>query len=92
MGARFTPDSIRDALQRLPRTDTDHSLFGSRAHQYVLNPPIEIDSVLKIEEQAGVRLPEDYRVFITEIGNGWLSMGHRVGAATRPQTRVIYAV
>jgi hypothetical protein len=44
--------------------------FGSEKHQFQLNPPLPEQAVAEFERRAGVRLPEDYRCFLLEAGNG----------------------
>ena len=45
-------------------------MFGSAAHDYKLNPPIPVSTIEEFEARHGIRLPDDYRHFVTEIGNG----------------------
>lgn len=61
---------IHQRLQRLARQDRKRKVFGAASHNYVLNPPLPLCTVVDFEEQHSVRLPDDYRQFITEIGNG----------------------
>jgi len=44
--------------------------FGSDKHQFRLNPPLSEGAVAEFESRAGVRLPENYRCFLLEAGNG----------------------
>lgn len=57
-------------LQTLKRLDLDASCFAARSHWYDLNPPAPEDEVAQLEARHGCRLPDEYRRFITEIGNG----------------------
>lgn len=50
--------------------DRQRLLFGSKMHDYKLNPPIELSTIEQFEARHGISLPGDYRLFITEIGNG----------------------
>jgi hypothetical protein len=61
---------ILDELKHLRRKDPRLRLFGSANHQYRLNPPLDEAEVEAFERQHGISLPEDYRCFTTEIGNG----------------------
>ncbi|MGE5194321.1 MAG: SMI1/KNR4 family protein [Deltaproteobacteria bacterium] len=61
---------ILDMLKRLRRRDRTRRLFGAAEHDYRLNPPVSVSVVEKFERTHGIVLPEDYRYFITEIGNG----------------------
>ena len=70
MEATLTPDFIHGALSRLASKDSERRLFGSSKHEYRLHPPVDANEISQFEEQNGIRLPDDYRFFITEIGNG----------------------
>ncbi len=43
--------------------------------QYKLNPPVPEDFVRDVEEQCGFTLPQDYRRFITQVGDGGAGQG-----------------
>ncbi|GIF08958.1 hypothetical protein Asi03nite_64960 [Actinoplanes siamensis] len=45
-------------------------MFGASAHRFELGSPLTDDEVTAFEREHGVSLPEDYRGFITTIGNG----------------------
>jgi hypothetical protein len=70
MSIAFSKADILDALSSLARTDREGVVFESRAHGYRLNPPLAETTVEAFERAHGVALPSDYRLFITEIGNG----------------------
>jgi len=57
-------------LSDLKHNDPCFKVFGSGAHRYELNPPLPVSEIEAFESQYKVRLPEDYRRFITGIGNG----------------------
>jgi hypothetical protein len=57
-------------LGELDRRDPRRKVFGAASHDYRLNPPLPAAVVEAFEGRHGVSLPEDYRRFITEIGNG----------------------
>lgn len=57
-------------LGELGRRDRDRRLFGSGSHRYKLNPPLPASVVEAFEERHRVTLPEDYRFFLTEFGDG----------------------
>jgi hypothetical protein len=48
----------------------DLRCFGSESHQFRLNPPLTESVILQFEAKHQVRLPEDYRIFLTQAGNG----------------------
>ena len=62
--------SVVDALVDLERKDRRCAVFGSAEHQYRLNPPLPATTLEAFEEKHGVSFPDDYRYFITVIGNG----------------------
>jgi len=63
-------ETVLQLLEELRRKDSKRSVFGSAEHDYELNPPIPVSVIEEFETRHGIRLPEDYRYFITEIGNG----------------------
>lgn len=70
MSESFDKPTITRLLSELRRKDRHRSVFGSAEHDYRLNPPITVLTIEQFETRHGIRLPEDYRYFITEIGNG----------------------
>lgn len=59
---------VNEVLARL-RT-AQPKVFGADVHQFQLNHPLPEAEVAAFEEKHKVRLPFDYRQFITEAGNG----------------------
>lgn len=64
------PERIHERLRRLAEVDVRRRVFGSMAHNYDLNPKLDEAAVAEFERQHGIRLPKDYRFFLTHIGNG----------------------
>src|SRR4051794_12354995 len=62
--------TVLQKLADLDRRDRRRCVFGASSHQYRLNPPLPVAVIQAFEVRHRVRLPEDYRLFITEIGNG----------------------
>src|SRR3954470_24722266 len=62
--------TVLQLLGDLDRRDPRRRVFGAAAHQYQLNLPLSFSMVQAFAERHGVSLPEDYRRFVTEIGNG----------------------
>jgi hypothetical protein len=61
---------VKQSLTKLKALDKTYSVFGSERHKYLLNNALEESEVSALENKHNIRLPEDYRRFITEIGNG----------------------
>jgi SMI1 / KNR4 family (SUKH-1) len=59
---------VRESLQRLCAVKMD--IFGAIGHRFLLNPTLTEADVSAFEQRHKVRLPADYRHFITAIGNG----------------------
>jgi hypothetical protein len=57
-------------LADLDWRDRQRRVFGAEVHQFRLNPPLALPVVEAFVEQHGVSLPEEYRRFVTETGNG----------------------
>lgn len=61
---------ILGQLRTLARLDLDCACFGAKGHWYELNPPLPEEEVALMEAKHRCRFPQEYRQFITEIGNG----------------------
>ncbi|HEU4734022.1 MAG TPA: hypothetical protein VFT22_39290 [Kofleriaceae bacterium] len=55
--------TIRDRIRLLAEIDPDHRLFGARAHEYQLAPPLTEAELAALEAALGP-LPADYRTFV----------------------------
>ncbi len=66
----FEKTAILDTLRLLKRKDRHWRIFGSGLHHYELNPPLPVQEADAFEKKYGITLPEDYRYFITQVGNG----------------------
>jgi hypothetical protein len=64
----LNPDRIRVSLRRLHSARPD--VFGADEHRFLLNPPIPDAEASAFESEHNVRLPVEYRHFLTTIGNG----------------------
>jgi hypothetical protein len=53
-------DNITDRLRRLGKSDRKRKVFGSAAHEYVLNPPLDKVVIDAFEAEHDIALPEDY--------------------------------
>ena len=61
---------ISENIKILGQLDAGLSIFGARSHHWKINPPIDKESLRKIESSLGYHLPSTYREYIIEIGNG----------------------
>ena len=61
---------ILAALNGLAHRDSKFEVFGASAHQYRLNPALPVEDVESLERHFEMSLPDDYRLFITSVGNG----------------------
>ncbi len=66
--ASLDPKQVLSALSRL--RDSQTGVFGANGHHFELNPPLAEKAVLSFEHQHRISLPDDYRQFITWIGDG----------------------
>ena len=72
-----TPPDIEERLARIAERldevrglDRDLITFGAAKHRYRLNPPTSQQQVTAFESQYGIHLPEGFRAFVTQLGNG----------------------
>lgn len=63
-------EEIKHKLTQLADADPNLKAFGSQKHKYTLNPCLNESQVQAIEQQYNFKLPDIYRRFITEVGNG----------------------
>ncbi len=61
---------VQDKLEQLKKQDQELKVFGASSHEYKLNLTLSLEKVEAFEREHKVKLPEDYRAFITQIGNG----------------------
>ena len=63
-------ETVHNLLQAAKNADKDLKVFGASSHKYQLNPVTTLDKVQEFEKKYGLKLPEAYVKFLTEIGNG----------------------
>lgn len=66
---------LRQLLTQLRTADTDLSIGEARFHRYQLNPCLTEDEVQAFERRSNVILPDDYRQFLLQVGNGGAGPG-----------------
>ncbi len=70
---RFALARVKDKVRRAPAS---HRLYKARAkHHGRLNPVLSEEELTAFERQHRVTLPEDYRAFLRNVGNGGLGPG-----------------
>ncbi|MFN0254119.1 SMI1/KNR4 family protein [Pedobacter ureilyticus] len=60
---------IQGKIEQLRQLDKNLTLFGSNRHKYNLNPKLSEETLLNFENTHNITLPEDYKEFLTKIGN-----------------------
>ena len=61
---------LLNKVQKLRSLDKRCTIFGANSHQYRFRKVLQEEEVQKFEECYQIRLPEDYRNFLLEVGNG----------------------
>lgn len=61
---------IKEKLKKLSAQDKDLEVFEAGTHQYQLKDKISEKELSAFEKKHQVSLPEEYRLFLTELGNG----------------------
>lgn len=70
MGYSFPLEDLRLLLDKAKAADTELKQFGARHHKYELNPPASLRDIENFEWAIGISLPEDYRNFLLQAGDG----------------------
>lgn len=66
-------DDVRQLAERvreLAALDTKLAIFGASSHRYRFAPPLPETDLVTFERAHGFTLPDDFRLFLTTIGNG----------------------
>ena len=61
---------LKSLVTQAGARDPSHLIFGADRHKYKLNPPASPEQVRRFEEKHNLLLPEEYKFFLTQIGNG----------------------
>ena len=63
-------EKIKELARLAGEADPGLKVFGSGKHKYRFNPAASLDEVRDFESKVGMKLPEDYVTFLTQVGNG----------------------
>ncbi|MFI5475703.1 SMI1/KNR4 family protein [Streptomyces cacaoi] len=78
---------IRDRVVALGVQPASSEVFGSHGHRWVLEEPLTEDELTELEEQTGVRLPEEYRTFLLHVAAGGAGPAYGLFPVRRVQGR-----
>jgi len=79
---------IADKLTAARKHDRHCTRFGAKRHGYHLQRVLPRGEVEQFESRTGARLPEDFRRFVTELGNG--GAGPAYGWPAFNPTAIVY--
>ncbi len=63
-------ESIRNKLHRLRVADAERKVFGAESHRYECASLADSAELSRLENLIGAPLPDEYRTFVSAIGNG----------------------
>jgi len=63
-------DILIQDLSRVRASGTSFGVFGEDSHDYELHSTLSDDEISKFEAEHAIRLPDDYRRFLSRVGNG----------------------
>ncbi|GAA2542072.1 SMI1/KNR4 family protein [Winogradskya consettensis] len=72
----WNPAEIRARLAAAHAADPALERFHGMRNGYLLGPPLTDSQVAVFEGRHGITLPEDYRTFLLEVGNGGAGPHH----------------
>lgn len=61
---------IKDAVKRLAYEDMTYQQFGSWGHAHLFKPVIDEAKLVAWEDDMQIKLPQDFRLYLTQLGNG----------------------
>jgi len=64
------------AISRVREWDSGLTTFGSETHRYEFLPPCREEEIVDYERKMGIQLPEEYRWFVRNIGEGGAGPGY----------------
>jgi hypothetical protein len=63
-------ERIKIKLFLAKEIDSNFSVFGADSHEYIVGETISIDAILNFENEYSISLPECYKAFLLNVGNG----------------------
>lgn len=61
---------IKESVKKVAYLDMEYKLFGSWGHAHIFKPVIEESKLALWEENMQLKLPKDYKIYLTKLGNG----------------------
>ena len=77
---------IEEKLKKLKAKDKELTLFGSEEHKYAFNKPLSKEEINAFESKHHIHLPEGYRHFLLDIGNGGAGPYYGLEPLSEPQS------
>lgn len=63
-------DRIKSKVVKAKNADKNCKVFGADRHKYIIHKPTTIEKITKIEKKYSIELPDCYKSFVLNIGNG----------------------
>jgi len=67
---------IKNKLIEAKKADSQLKVFGASSHKYVINKPVSESEIDLFEKKFNISLPDCYKYFLKNIGNGGKSFGN----------------
>ena len=90
MNADFTATLV-ELIDALAKSDPRCTRFGAATHRWQRRPVLAEARVAAIEAGAGVRFPDDYRAYVTTVGDGGAGPYHGVLPLDHPAQLALLA-
>ncbi|MFC8825935.1 SMI1/KNR4 family protein [Streptomyces sp. NPDC057137] len=78
---------VRQRVEALGARPTGGEVFGAPSHGWIMEDPLTRGELADLEAQMGVRLPEEYRTFLLDVGAGRAGPAHGLFPVRRVQGR-----
>jgi hypothetical protein len=69
---------LRERIAAIALAEGSRRVFGASGHEFVLHPSLAMAELLELEQAIGAPLPEDYRAFLLDVGNGGAGPGYGI--------------